>query len=72
MKITRIPLSEDHLKQLQLLVEPKGNLRQHGFVTKPLTDEELLLKRRCLGCGKCKQLIHAKSQKVNCRSLVAA
>jgi hypothetical protein len=54
MRISRITLSEDYLKQLQVLVEPKENLRQHGFATKPLTDEELLLKRRCLGCGKCK------------------
>ena len=48
-----IAKSEAYLLQLQLFIEPKDKLRQHGFVTQPLTDEELILKRRCLGCGKC-------------------
>ncbi|KAK7179575.1 hypothetical protein DPSP01_003661 [Paraphaeosphaeria sporulosa] len=44
--------SETYMMQLQLLMEPPGDLRRHGFITAPLTDEELLLKRRCLGCNK--------------------
>lgn len=48
----KIAPSEAYMLQLHSLIEPKDKLRQHGFVTKPLTDEELLLKRRCLGCGK--------------------
>jgi hypothetical protein len=47
-----IAQSEIYMMQLQLLIEPTGNLRRHGFIMSPLTDEELLLKRRCLGCGK--------------------
>ncbi|KAH7111748.1 ribonuclease H-like domain-containing protein [Dendryphion nanum] len=41
-----------HIIRLKSFVEPQDILTRHGYVIQPLTDEELLLKRRCLGCGK--------------------
>lgn len=71
-----IAQSDGYLIQLQLFVEPRGKLSQFGFVTLPLTDEELLLKRRCLGCGKCESILYVPLLNANtrqqCRSLRVA
>ncbi|KAF1969770.1 hypothetical protein BU23DRAFT_512655 [Bimuria novae-zelandiae CBS 107.79] len=55
--------SEDYLTQLRVLMEPKENLKQHGFITQPLTEEELLLKRRCLGCKKAMSQLRGRERK---------
>lgn len=47
-----ITQTEAYLTKLQNLVAPENILEKHGYITQPLTDEELLLKRRCVGCGK--------------------
>jgi RNA exonuclease 1 len=52
--MTLITPSADYLRELREFVEPDKALQKHGFVTQPLTDEELLQKRRCVGCGKSK------------------
>jgi RNA exonuclease 1 len=44
--------TEDYLACLSSLMEPAEVLEKHGFISKQLEDEELLLKRRCAGCGK--------------------
>jgi RNA exonuclease 1 len=47
-----IKQSEAYLAELQNLILSEDVLKKHGYTTHTLTDEELLLKRRCLGCGK--------------------
>jgi hypothetical protein len=47
-----ITQTEAYLIKLRNLIEPEDALEKHGYIVRPLTDEELLLKRRCLGCGK--------------------
>ncbi|PSN74940.1 hypothetical protein BS50DRAFT_615717 [Corynespora cassiicola Philippines] len=42
----------EYLTELQKLVLPKGRLPRHGYVTQPLTDQELASKRQCIVCGK--------------------
>ncbi|KAF2843693.1 hypothetical protein M501DRAFT_925592 [Patellaria atrata CBS 101060] len=47
-----ITQSEAYLVELRNLIEPEDVLRSHGYIIRPLTDEQLLSKRRCLGCNK--------------------
>jgi hypothetical protein len=49
-----ISQTEEYLVQLRSLVGTNEKLKKHGYVTQYLTVEELLLKQRCLGCGKSK------------------
>jgi RNA exonuclease 1 len=44
--------TEDYLVRLKNLIEAADVLERHGFITQPLTDDDLLLKRRCIGCNK--------------------
>jgi hypothetical protein len=41
-----------YLTHLSQLIEHPDALEKRGFVTRFLTDDELLLKRRCSGCNK--------------------
>jgi hypothetical protein len=47
-----IPQNDAYLAALRNLVEPEHVLKRHGFTLQLLTEEELLLKRRCLMCGR--------------------
>jgi hypothetical protein len=47
-----IPCTEQYFAYLACLVEPAEVLEKHSFITRQLTEEELLGKRRCSGCGK--------------------
>lgn len=47
-----IAQSEDYLSQLKYLVESAETLEKQGFIMQQLTDDELMLKRRCSGCNK--------------------
>lgn len=42
----------EYMLELQNLIQPEEVLQKLGFVTRPLSEEELQLKRRCDGCGK--------------------
>ena len=44
--------SENYLSQLKYLVSCTETLEKQGFVIRPLTNDELMLKRRCSGCNK--------------------
>jgi RNA exonuclease 1 len=47
-----ITQSEDYLRRLKYLIDPAETLEKQGFIVRPLTNDELLLKRRCSGCNK--------------------
>ncbi|KAL5119958.1 hypothetical protein ACEQ8H_002056 [Pleosporales sp. CAS-2024a] len=47
-----ITCTEGYLSSLQKLVESRNVLETHGFIFGPLSDDELLAKRQCAGCGK--------------------
>jgi hypothetical protein len=46
-----IPLNPETLQQLNNLVAPAEELKQEGYVLKPLTVDELEQKKRCTTCG---------------------
>jgi RNA exonuclease 1 len=50
--MTLIEPTEDYIAQLRALVKPPETLAKHGYTMQALTEDELLLKRRCIGCGK--------------------
>jgi hypothetical protein len=50
--MTPIIPTRGYLARLWNLIEPTEVLEKHGFVSQPLTDGDLLLKRRCTGCNK--------------------
>jgi RNA exonuclease 1 len=52
MDIDVIAPTEAYLTQLRSLVDAGETLKRHGFITQPLTHEQLLSKQRCQGCGK--------------------
>ncbi|KAF2834027.1 hypothetical protein CC86DRAFT_442293 [Ophiobolus disseminans] len=43
---------QQYLASLASLVEPAESLEKHGYITRPLSEEDLLGKQRCTGCGK--------------------
>jgi hypothetical protein len=47
-----ITATYEYLSRLGSLAEPAEVLQKHGFITQLLSEEELLLKRRCSGCNK--------------------
>jgi RNA exonuclease 1 len=47
-----ITATHDYLRRLESLAESAQVLQKHGFITQQLSEEELLLKRRCSGCNK--------------------
>jgi hypothetical protein len=56
-----IAQTKDYLTHLRQLIENPDSLEKRGFVTRFLTDEELLLKRRCSGCNKSSLNFHSIS-----------
>jgi hypothetical protein len=44
--------THEYLSSLRSLAEPASALQKQGFIIQPLSDDELLLKRRCSGCNK--------------------
>ncbi|KAH7122349.1 hypothetical protein B0J11DRAFT_531228 [Dendryphion nanum] len=56
-----------HIIRLKSFVEPQDILTRHGYIIQPLPDEELLLKRQCLRCGKAlSQCIPKKNNHPRC------
>jgi len=47
-----ITCTADYLALLHSLAEPQEVLEKYGFAFQSFNAEELLLKRRCSGCGK--------------------
>jgi RNA exonuclease 1 len=50
--MTTITQSEDYLDWLKSLILCAETLEKQGFIIRPLTNDELMLKRRCAGCNK--------------------
>jgi len=57
--------TEDYLVCLKSLVEPAEVLEKHAFAIRQLTEEDLLGKRRCSGCGKRENLSSRKALEAN-------
>jgi hypothetical protein len=57
-----ITCTADYLALLHSLAEPREVLEKHGFTFQPFNAEELLLKRRCSGCGKSELPFHQEAQ----------
>ena len=47
-----ILLTAQYLELLQGFVEDHSKIQQHGYLLRELTADELLSKRRCVGCNK--------------------
>ncbi|PSN69728.1 hypothetical protein BS50DRAFT_608518 [Corynespora cassiicola Philippines] len=55
--------SVGYLAELRSLVEHEDVLKKYGYTTQQLSEEELLLKRRCIGCNKTLSQLGAKASK---------
>ncbi|KAF2703979.1 hypothetical protein K504DRAFT_485452 [Pleomassaria siparia CBS 279.74] len=66
-----IPITRTEAYRIRLrnLIEPEDILQKHGYITRPLTEQELLLKRRCLGCNKALSQFVRKRTKGSTRSI---
>ena len=49
---TPITQSDDYMNKLRALIPSASTMEKQGYTTQPLDERELLLKRRCTGCGK--------------------
>ncbi|KAF1912739.1 hypothetical protein BDU57DRAFT_541469 [Ampelomyces quisqualis] len=57
--------NEGYIWQLRKLVEPPETLAKNGYIMQPLNDDELFMKKRCLGCGKTMHQLRVKQSPNN-------